>query len=148
MKKFFSSILFWQCLAAMLALCMVTVPFAGHYHLVDKGPGWFGLDVSWGMTLNYALIKHWVWGKDIICTYGPLAFLSTRIGWGISRWALVLFDGFLVVNFYFVFIDFLKKNTDKFLAVAILICTMLTVNQYFGPDLSWVLLFFIIYWMI
>jgi len=148
MKKLFSSIVFWQCFAAILALCMVTVPLAGHYYLVDKGPSWHGLDVSWDMTLNYALIKHWVWGKDIICTYGPLAFLSTRTGWGISRWAFLLFDGFLVVNFYFIFIDFLKNNADKFLAVAILICTMLAVNQYFGVDLSWVLLFFIIYWMI
>jgi hypothetical protein len=148
MKKFFSSILFWQCFAALLAVCMVNVPFTGYYYLVDKGPSWFGLDVSYSTTLNYALIKHWVWGKDIICTYGPLAYFSTRIGWGISRWVFVLFDAFIVVNFYFVFIDFLKSNTDKFLAVAVLICTMLAVNQYFGADQSWVLLLFIIYWMI
>jgi hypothetical protein len=147
MKKVFSSILFWQCFAALLALLMINTPFAIRSQLVDKGPNWFGLDVSWVMTLNYASIKHLVWGKDIVYTYGPLAYFATRTGWGVSRWFFLLFDGFIVINFYFVFIDFLKTNIDKFLAASILICTMLVVNQNFGSDLSWVLLFFIIYWM-
>jgi hypothetical protein len=147
MKRLFSSISFWQYLAALLALCMVTAPFSIYNQLVDKGPSWLGLDVSWKMTLNYAFMKHWVWGKDILYTYGPLASLSTRIGWGISRWGFALFDGFMVVNFYFVFIDFIRNNKNRFLAVAILICTMLVVNQFFGSDLSWVMLFFIIFWM-
>ncbi|MDB5087029.1 MAG: hypothetical protein JWR09_1023, partial [Mucilaginibacter sp.] len=147
MKKLFSSIFSWQCLAALLALLMVTTPFAIYNQLVDKGPSWLGLDVSWKMTLNYAFIKHWTWGKDLVYTYGPLASLSTRTGWGISRWAFMLFDAFLVVNFYFVFADFIKNNTNKLLAMAILICTLLVVNPCFGSDTSWVLLFFVIYWM-
>ncbi|WP_448699276.1 hypothetical protein ACFGVR_20090 [Mucilaginibacter sp. AW1-3] len=127
---------------------MLATPITISSQLVDKGPSWLGLDASWNMTLNYALMKHWIWGKDILYTYGPLAFFSTRNGWGISKWIFLLFDGFIVVNFYFVFIDLIKSNADKFLAVALLICTMLTVNQCLGTDLSWVILFFIIYWMI
>src|SRR5882762_9492533 len=105
MKKLFSSLISWQCFAALLAVCMITVPFALNNQLVDKGPSWRGLDISWKMTLNYAFIKHWTWGKDIVYTYGPLAAFSTRIGWGISRWVFLVFDAFIVVNFYFVFID-------------------------------------------
>jgi len=127
---------------------MVTVPFAIHSDLVDKGPSWYGLDVSWVMALNYASIKNYIWGTDIVYTYGPLGWLATRNGWGISRWVFVLFDGFIVINFYYVFIDFLKANTDKFLSIAILICMMLVVNQGFGTDLSWIILFFVIYWMV
>jgi len=148
MKKFFSSVYFWPCVAALMAIFMISTPFVIHPRLIDKGPSWMGLDVSWTMTLNYALAKHLVWGKDILYNYGPLAFLSTRVGWGISKWAFVLFDGFLLINFYFVFKDFLKNNKDKFMAVAILICTMLAVKQCFGTDLSWIVLFFVVYWMI
>jgi hypothetical protein len=147
LKKTFSSLTTWQCFAAILALLMITTPFAIYTQLVDKGPSWFGLDVSWKMTLNYAFIKNWIWGKDIVYTFGPLAFLSTRTGWGIPGWVFVLFDCFLVVNFYFVFADFIKNSSNKLFASAILICIILVVNQTFGSDLSWVMLFFIIYWM-
>ena len=148
MKRLFSSLLSWQCLAAVLAALMVSTPFAINNYLVDKGPSWLGLDVSWKMTLDYAFARHWVWGKDIVYTYGPLANLSTRTGQGLPAFAMVLFDVFLALNFYFVFADFIKNNANKLLAVAILICMALLVNPCFGSDTSWVLLFFIIYWMI
>ncbi len=127
---------------------MVSTPFVIYNQLVDNGPSWLGLDVSWKMALNYAFIKNWVWGKDIVYTYGPLAWLSTRTGLGIPAWLFALFDGFLIVNFYFVFIDVIKNNKNKFLAMVILISIMLVVNQTLGSDLSWVMLFLIIYWMV
>ncbi|WP_295794320.1 hypothetical protein [Mucilaginibacter sp.] len=148
MKKLFSSLLSWQCLAAVFAALMVSTPFAINNYLVDKGPSWLGLDVSWKVTLDYAFAKHWAWGKDIVYTYGPLANLSTRTGQGIPALAMALFDLFLVINFYFVFADFIKNNTNKLSAFAIVICLALLVNPCFGSDTSWVLLFFIIYWMI
>jgi len=148
MKKLFPSLLSWQCFAALFAVLMASTPFAINNYLVDKGPSWLGLDVSWKMTLDYAFVKYCVWGKDIVYTYGPLANLSTRTGQGIPAWVMVLFDVFLVLNFYFVFFDFIKNNANKPLAAAILICLALLVNPCFGSDTSWVLLFFIIYWMI
>ncbi|MCO5950815.1 hypothetical protein [Mucilaginibacter flavidus] len=148
MKKLFSSLLSWRCLAALFAVLMVSTPFAINNYLVDKGPSWLGLDVSWKMTLDYAFAKHWVWGKDIVYTYGPLANLSTRTGLGFPAWAMVVFDVFLVLNFYFVFADFIKNNASKPLAIAIVICLALLVNPCFGSDTAWILLFFIIYWMI
>ncbi|MEP6611121.1 MAG: hypothetical protein ABJA76_04535 [Mucilaginibacter sp.] len=148
MKRLFSPLLSWKNLAALLAILIVSTPFAINNYLVDKGPSWLGLDVSWKMTLDYAITKHWIWGKDIVYTYGPLANLSTRTGQGLPVWAMLLFDGFLIVNFYFVFADFIKSNVNKLLAVAILICALLLVNTCFGSDTAWVLLFFIIYWMV
>ena len=42
-----------------------------------------GLDNSWVITLNHAIKNHWVFGRDIVFTFGPLAFLSTRFAEGI-----------------------------------------------------------------
>ena len=115
--------------------------------LVDTGPSWLGLDSSWMMMMNHALIKHMVWGRDIIYNYGPLGFLSTRMGWGISAWVFILFDLFIVINFYFVFIDFIKQAYDKFMAILILVCTCLLLLVYPGSDLPWIISFLSFYWM-
>lgn len=137
----------WSIVAAILAIFMLNTPFAVHPELVDKGPSWLGLDVSWQMTLNYALKEKWVWGKDIVYTYGPLGFLSTRIGWGIPAWLFFVFDVFLVANFFFVFRDFLLGIQEKFIAILIVVVTTLLLGTNHGSDLSWVLTVFIYYWM-
>ncbi|HEY1032647.1 MAG TPA: hypothetical protein VGD89_12800 [Flavipsychrobacter sp.] len=127
----------WSIVAAILAIFMLNTPFAVHPELVDKGPSWLGLDVSWQMTLNYALKEKWVWGKDIVYTYGPLGFLSTRIGWGIPAWLFFVFDVFLVANFFFVFRDFLLGIQEKFIAILIVVVTTLLLGTNHGSDLSW-----------
>gem|GEM_PF-680543 len=137
----------WYCVAALLAICMINTPFTIYNTLTDNNLSWSGLDIAWEMTLNYARMHNWVWGKDIVFTYGPLGFLSTRIGLGISKWVFVLFDLFIVANFFFVFSDLIKRSGDKFLAVAILAGVTLCVNTNLGTDLSLVILFFTIYWM-
>ena len=126
---------------------MLTVPVFVRPWLVDKGPTWYGLDVSWQMTLNYAWIKNLSFGTAIVYTYGPLGFLATRFGWGIPLWAFVLFDAFVVLNFFFVFKDFIINSANKVVAILILFGTTLLLNTLFGTDLSWVLLFFIYYWL-
>ncbi|MDR3678396.1 MAG: hypothetical protein P4L41_00415 [Flavipsychrobacter sp.] len=137
----------WYLIAALLAILMVITPLSLHLVLNDKGPSWLGLDVSWQMTMNYAMMHKMVWGKDIIFNYGPLAFLSTRLAWGISKWIFVVFDVFLLLNYFFVFADFLKRTTSKPLAVIILVIIPLLIDQFIGADLAWLILFFIIYWM-
>jgi hypothetical protein len=138
---------FIRFLAAVLALHMFSFPLALYHTLIDTGPTWLGLDPSWQMTLNYAHIKGSTWGTDVIFSYGPLGFLATRVGWGISRWTFLLFDLFVVVNFFFVFKDFIKNAIDKFLAILILFCIILLMRSYYGTDLSWALLFLTFYWM-
>ena len=134
-------------LAAALALFLLPQPFTVYQTLVDKGPTWLGLDASARMTLNYAWLKGWNWGQDIIYTYGPLSFLATKVGWGISRWVFLAADLFVVVNFYLAFKDYLLRSANKAVAFLILFLLVLTFPLYFGSGLSWLLLFFMFYWM-
>lgn len=134
-------------IAIFLAVHMLTFPFYEVPQLVSTGPSWYGLDVSWQMTLNYANIHNWIWGKDIIYTYGPLGFLSTRNMWGVSRWVFLAFDMLLVVNFFYVFKDFLKASASKLLGALVLVAAMLMMNTDHGTDLSIVLLFLVFFWL-
>jgi hypothetical protein len=147
MKKFFSKEYIWHWIAGLMAFHMFTFPFVYRDMLQDTGPTWFGLDISWKMTINYAIQHGWVWGKDIIYTYGPLGFLSVRFGLGISRWVYVAFDFFLVINYFFLFKDFIATARNKFIGVLIIFCITLILNTNPGADLSWVLTIFSFYWM-
>lgn len=133
--------------AFIMAFFCSTSPFVNYPHLVTSGPTWLGLDVSWQMTLSYALKNNWVWGKDIVYTYGPLGFLATRIGLGVSKWIFLLFDAYLVFNFYCIFKDFLINTIDKFIGIAIVFIITLLMNPNHGGDLSWVVTIFSFYWM-
>jgi hypothetical protein len=134
-------------LPAILALFMINGPFVNYMMLVDKGETWLGLDPSARATLNYAWIHHLNWGKDIIYTYGPLSFISTRVGWGLSRWVFVLTDVFTAVNFFFLFRDFLAKAHSKFLAGAILVILTALMVTFYGSGLAWIFTTFIFYWI-
>lgn len=51
--------------------------FAVRFDFVaDTGPD---LDGAWMRVLDLALARHWIFGRQIIFTYGPLAFLDTNI---------------------------------------------------------------------
>lgn len=134
-------------IAFILALYMFCFPFISYPQLTDVGPTWLGLDVSWQMVLSYANEHDMVWGKDIVYTYGPLGFLSTRFAWGVSRWVFLAFDILLMINFFYVFKDFLKESVSKILGTFILLAIMLLMHTDHGADLSWVLLFLIMFWL-
>lgn len=134
-------------IALLMAIACFTYPFVEYPHLVNSGPNWLGLDVSWQVVLSYAVDNDWIWGKDIVYTYGPLGFLSTRVGIGISRWIFLAFDIYLITNFFFLFRDYLLKATDRFIALATVFCTTLLMSTSHGSDLSWVVLIFSFYWM-
>ncbi|MDB5230103.1 MAG: hypothetical protein JWN76_908 [Chitinophagaceae bacterium] len=87
------------------------------------------------------------WGKDIIFTYGPLGFLSIRNGFGVSRWIFIFFDLFIVINFFYVFKDYLLRSGDLFISALILIATCLLIGSFYGSAFSWILLFLICYRM-
>ncbi len=146
MGKLFTKSTFWYLIAACIAICMLSVPLAVKPYLVDKGPTWLGLDASWQMMLNYASARHWLFGKDIIYTYGPLGYLSTRYGFGVPLWQFICFDLLVVVNFFFVFKDFIFSSFSRVLGVFTIFCISLLVNRFYGSDTSWVLLFFLYYW--
>ncbi|MBS1774338.1 MAG: hypothetical protein JST82_15890 [Bacteroidetes bacterium] len=147
MKQYLSQQTLLKCIAFLLAIHMVNFPFVCYPDVVNHGPSWYGLDVSWQMTLNYAKVSKWVWGKDIIYTYGPLGYLATRMGWGISKWVFLLFDIFIVFNLYHIFKDFLRIAADKLIAIILLVMVSLTVEPGYGSDLSWAVMMFSFYWM-
>lgn len=137
----------WYIIAFIMAMHMYNFPFVVYTHLVDKGPSWYGLDPSWQITLNYAVLKDWVWGNDIIYTYGPLGFLSTRFGLGISRWIFVLFDLFLIVNFFYLFKSYIKEAPDKVIATGILFLITLLLGTHYDTGLGWIITLFIFHWL-
>lgn len=142
--RFLQSDKLWNIVAALLAVHMFTFPFADELVLThEQGKG---LD-SWKSALSYLPLTGKTWGTDIIFTYGPLGFLSSRIGWGISGWVFLLFDLFIIVNFFFIFRDFILQSGQKLLAFLILFCLIGVMTTFFGADLSFVLSFFALYWM-
>ena len=134
-------------LPALLALFMVNEPFVNYMSLVNKGETWLGLDPSARATLNFAWIHHLNWGDDVVYTYGPLSFVSTRVGWGISRWVFVLIDVFTSVNIFFLFRDFLARAHYKVLAAIILIVLTAFMVTFYGSGLVWIYTTFIFHWM-
>lgn len=71
------------------------------------------IDASWKIALNLAWKEGLIWGKDIIFTYGPLGFLSTKLPVYTSKVLIVLFSIFISANgIYFIHTIFKKiSNT-------------------------------------
>ncbi len=138
---------FYYIAICYLAFHMFCFPFVVYPNLTNSGPTWLGLDISWQVAINYAWINKLNWGHDLIFSYGPLGFLATRVGWGVSKWVFFVFDIFIVFNFFYVFKDFVFKSSERILALIILVSVVLITNPYYGSDLSWVFMFFTFFWM-
>ncbi len=68
-----------------------------------------GIDASWRIALEMAYQKGFIFGKDIIFTYGPLGRLTQRVAIGTSHFELFLFDLFCFANIGFLLYSFLPK---------------------------------------
>ena len=108
---------------------------------------WSSLDPSWSLALSYANENNFVWGKDIAFTYGPLGYLSTRIGWGINRNILLLFDVFYFLNFIYIFYYTFKNAVNKVVALLIIIAVTLTIPYFLGGGIALILFMFLIFWL-
>ncbi|MGK4566555.1 hypothetical protein [Flavobacterium sp. 3HN19-14] len=105
------------------------------------------LDSSWIITLNYANINNWVWGKDIAFTYGPLGSLAMRIGWGSNRFSILLFDLFYFLNFFVIFYVSFKKSVNKILTALAIILSFLLIPTIVGGNYAIVLFIFLIFYI-
>src|ERR1043166_7985963 len=120
-----------QILAILIACIATYVLFPPYFQVTiyppdNSGPAWYSLDPSWQFALNHALTKGLTWGKQVVFTYGPLAFLSTKISFGVSRIWLFLFDLFVATNFLLLFYrTFLADNRGIFLFLHICIVVFL-----------------------
>ncbi|MEI7436708.1 MAG: hypothetical protein WCL16_07880 [bacterium] len=65
---------------------------AGLVPSVFMAPFQIGLDPSWILSLALAVVDGRAFGSDYVFNYGPLGFLWTRVGPGISRFIFIAYD--------------------------------------------------------
>jgi len=107
-----------------------------------------GLDPSWKLLLNKTNIDHAVWGKDLTITYGPFGYLSTRVGWGINKYTLLLFDLFVLFNFFFIFYTVYLRSGSKISVCLLYLGLLICLPVHFGSGTSLVLLAFLVFWIL
>jgi hypothetical protein len=109
---------------------------------------WNSLDPSWAITLNYINNNDFIWGKDIVFTYGPLSFFSTRIGWGCNKYIFLLYDLFCFLNFALIFYYSLLNNKNKLLTLISIFIVVSVVPTYLGGANALVLFLFLLFWLV
>ncbi len=96
-----------------------------------------GLDPSWILGLNISISNNQIFGQDYIFTYGVLGFLQTKCAYNISKWYLLLFDVFLLLNIYWTIKTLLKKvNILKYYFLVILILVFVGKCNFFVNNVS------------
>ncbi|OYU85520.1 MAG: hypothetical protein CFE24_01045 [Flavobacterium sp. BFFFF2] len=135
------------------------IAFAGAYILFPVGfdiliqpstsasPWWEALDTSWIITLNYISNHDFIWGKDFVFTYGPLGFLSTRFGWGASKYSFLLFDLFICLHWFLIFYTALKSSKSKLMTTLLIGIVALFLPIWIGSKISIYLLLFLTFWI-
>ncbi|MFN4026034.1 MAG: hypothetical protein ACK4IZ_01165 [Flavobacterium sp.] len=108
---------------------------------------WWGLDLSWILTLNYVNIKQMAWGTDFAFTYGPLSYLSTRLGWGTSGNVLILFDIFFFINLFLIYVISFIKSNNKLITSLLIIGYTLLIPVHIGSSTALILLAFLVFWI-
>lgn len=108
---------------------------------------WMSLDPSWLLALNYFKLKGLSWGNEIAFTYGPLSYLSTRVGWGIHRIDFILYDLFLSLNFFLLFFISFKQSQNKILTFLVLASVVLLFPVWLGSANALILMAFLIFWI-
>jgi hypothetical protein len=86
-------------LALMALSCIWPLQFISQLNFHS---GLTSIDASWMLALSNAWSQNLVWGKDIIFTYGPLSFLSTRVIINNSAWVLFTFDFYIACSFVWI----------------------------------------------
>jgi hypothetical protein len=66
------------------------------------------IDGAWESALNFSIAKKLTFGDQYVFTYGPLGFLSTRIGLYVSSIEFWVFDLFLFLGFYHLLYKFIS----------------------------------------
>ena len=81
-----------------------------------------GLDPSWMIAMREAFSKGMMFGREVIFTYGPLAFLSTRVIEQHFVPLLLTYDALIASSLAFFFLVLLQKAVRKmeFFAIAAL----------------------------
>lgn len=105
-----------------------------------------GMEASWRIGLNMCLQQGLVWGKDVVFTYGPLAFLQTRLALYVTEFPIILFSVFVWLNVVFIFFYFLRQVKlflflDFFIALLIVLMFHYIVKIEVSTTLVYIILF-------
>ena len=120
---------------------------ANVYPLPLSQPLWMSLDPSWGIALNYANINDLKWGEEISFTYGPLAYLTTRIGWGENKFPILAYDLFILLNYFSVFYFSVKMTKNKLFTILAIVSTCLIFPTWSGYAGTLILMAFLVFWI-
>lgn len=93
----------------------------------------YSLDGAWVMALGYAARKGLTFGRDIVFTYGPLGFFSTRYAVGSAQALLLLADAFCFAGYYHLARRYLV--TDKLSFALALLSAILLRNTIYAQSL-------------
>lgn len=99
-----------------------------------------GLDPSWALTVNLALVNNRTFGDDYVFTYGPLGFLLTRLAIGLSKYSFLLYDIVLWALTMFVIKYALNSNLRMFGVLIVIL--MILFGQGFDPLVVYLFLCF------
>ena len=149
-KQFFGNKVNWLGILLALTCAFIHLPryFEVYFPPLTPSPDvWWGLDLSWILTLNYVNIKELIWGTDFAFTYGPLSYLSTRLGWGTNGNALILFDIFFYLNLFLVYFISFAKSSNKIITALLIVGYTLLIPVHIGSSTALILLAFLVFWI-
>lgn len=150
LKVFFGNKLNWLGFILALTCAFIHLPryFEVYFPPLTPSPDvWWGLDLSWILTLSYVNIKGLIFGTDFAFTYGPLSYLSTRLGWGTSGNNLILFDIFFYLNLFLVYFISFTKSRNKIITALLIIGYTLLIPVHIGSSMALILLVLLVFWI-
>jgi len=96
-----------------------------------------GLDPSYRIAFHLAAENNLIYGKDIIFTYGPLAYFSSRHPISISRYQYLTVDILVFILSFFILIKIFKNlNTYSSIFFAFLCTFMIGSMNIYSSDLD------------
>lgn len=96
-------------LSFILSLYALPVSF---YYFIFKD-----LDGGWNRALNIAIRDNRIFGSEVVFTFGPLAYLSTRNTEYIKDIYVLLFDVFITTCLFLIFKKYLQANKRYFIVL-------------------------------
>ena len=111
-----------SCISALSLVYLLIETFPGHYHAINPTL----LDESWVYALNCIANSKYLFGKDVVFTYGPLAYLMTprHLECNLEQGLIFM----LVLHFCFAAIlyFYLKATKDKMQFFLFVLCYAIT----------------------
>jgi hypothetical protein len=149
LKSIFGNRNFLGVFIALLGAFVLFPPYfeLGLFPIPPSEFSWMSIDPSWLIALNYANVENLIWGKDIAFTYGPLSYLSTRVGWGVDQMDFILFDLFISFNFFYLFFKGFINSHSKKLSAILIFSVSFILPTYFGSVTSIILMAFLVFWI-